>query len=68
MRKPAFCLCKTKAQISFEVTAQLISDFNFASYLRGRRSQKLLLVGKFTCINKIDNFVKETDTFGYIVV
>ena len=32
------------------------------------RSQKLLLVSKFTCTNKNDNFVKETDTAGHIVI
>ena len=36
--------------------------------LRVRRSQKLLLVQKFTCTNKNGNFVKENDTSGYIVV
>ena len=39
MRKPAFCICenkgsaKTKVQISFEVTAQLISVFVFATLI-----------------------------------
>ena len=37
-------------------------------YLRVHRSQKLLLVFKFTCTNKNGNFVKETYTSGYIVV
>ena len=41
---------------------------NTLDYLRVRRSQKLLLVLKFTCTNKNGNFVKETDTSGYIVV
>ena len=36
--------------------------------LRGRRIQKLLLVWKYTCTNKNGNFVKETDTSGYIAV
>ena len=31
MRKPAFCCTKTKAQISFAVTAKLISTFVFAT-------------------------------------
>ena len=36
--------------------------------LRGYIFQKLLLVWKFSCINKNCFFVKETDTFGHIVV
>ena len=31
MRKPDFCICETKAQISFAVTAKLISAFVFAT-------------------------------------
>ena len=31
MRKPDFCLCKNKGQISFVVTAQLMSAFVFAT-------------------------------------
>ena len=31
MRKPAFCICETKTQISFAVTAKLISAFVFAT-------------------------------------
>ena len=31
MRKPTFCICKKKTQISFAVTAKLISAFVFAS-------------------------------------
>ena len=31
MRKPAFCICKTKTQISFGVTAKLNSAFVFAT-------------------------------------
>ena len=30
VRKPAFCICETKKQISFAVTAKLISAFVFA--------------------------------------
>ena len=45
-----------------------ISVWSIGSTLRVRRSQKLLLVQKLTCINKNDNFVKETDAPGYIVV
>ena len=30
MRKPAFCICEKKTQISFAVTAKLISAFVFA--------------------------------------
>ena len=30
VRKPAFCICKTKTQISFAVTAKLISAIVFA--------------------------------------
>ena len=30
MRKPAFCICENKTQISFAVTAKLISAFVFA--------------------------------------
>ena len=30
VRKPAFCICKTKTHISFAITAQLISAFVFA--------------------------------------
>ena len=37
-------------------------------YLRVRRSQKLLLVRKFSCTNKSGNFVKDTNTSGYSVV
>ena len=33
MRKPAFYIYKTKTQISFAVTAKLISAFVFASYI-----------------------------------
>ena len=36
--------------------------------LRGYIFQKLLLAWKFSCINKNCFFVKETDTFGHIVV
>ena len=36
--------------------------------LRGRQSQKLLLVWKFTCTNKNGNFVKKTYASGYFVV
>ena len=35
--------------------------------LRELQSQKLLLVWKCTCTNKIRNFVKETYTSGYFV-
>ena len=31
MRKPAFCICETKTQISFAVTTKLISAFDFAT-------------------------------------
>ena len=31
MRKPAFCTCETKTQMSFAVTAKLISVFVFAT-------------------------------------
>ena len=31
MRKPALCICKTKAQISSAITAQLISVFVFTT-------------------------------------
>ena len=31
MRKPFFCISKTKTQISFAVTAKLISAFVFAT-------------------------------------
>ena len=31
MRKPTFCICETKTQISFAVTAKLISAFVFAT-------------------------------------
>ena len=33
MRKPTICICKTKAQISFAVTAKLISAFVFATWI-----------------------------------
>ena len=31
MRKPVFCICENKAQISCAITAQLISAFVFAT-------------------------------------
>ena len=37
-------------------------------WLRRYIFQKLLLALKFSCINKNCFFVKETDTFGHIVV
>ena len=43
-------------------------EFSLASTLRGYIFQKLLLAWKFSCINKNCFFVKETDTFGHIVV
>ena len=39
-----------------------------AELLRGYIFQKLILAWKFYCINKNCFFVKETDTFGHIVV
>ena len=33
MRKPDFCICETKMQISFAVTAKLISAFVFATWI-----------------------------------
>ena len=33
MRKPVFCICDTKRQISFAVTAKLISAFVFATWI-----------------------------------
>ena len=36
--------------------------------LRGRCFQKLLLACNFSCISKKGYFIKEIDTFGYIVV
>ena len=33
MKKPAFCICKTKRRISFAVTAKLISAFVFTTRL-----------------------------------
>ena len=37
-------------------------------FLRGNCFQKLLPVWNFSCINKNGYFIKETDTFGYILV
>ena len=44
MRKPDFCIAKTKAQISCAVTAQLISAFVFATY----RTTDLRLCFRYT--------------------
>ena len=33
VRKPAFCICENKTQISFAVTAKLISAFVFATWI-----------------------------------
>ena len=33
MRKPAFCICQNKTQISFAVTGKLISAFVFATWI-----------------------------------
>ena len=33
VRKPMICICKTKTQISFAVTAKLISAFVFATWI-----------------------------------
>ena len=59
------------ANASFSIIIQ-IHDISKASKgvmeLRGYIFQKLLLAWKISCIFKNCIFVKETDTFGHIVV
>ena len=73
---PKLRILKTKVALCEQLSwLNLLSDVTSDAILgngelRGRRSQKLLLVRKFTFTNKNGNFVKESDTCtsGYIVV
>ena len=60
--------CTVKPGLSGHPKKYPKNSFFYDNRLRGYIFQKLLLAWKFSCINKNCFFVKETDTFGQIVV
>ena len=72
MRKPAFCICENKTQISFAVTAKLISTFVFATWIvqflyflnpKFQASRRLLWLYSPVCVGPGSSFVSSEDSY-----